>query len=136
MLIVQGLILAPLVPLSRYAALRLHGSCIGAINNWMIRAYQRCSLALSFHNKLKSLLKRKNRNSPYLTPKSGGLSANLSGGFQGLVRSTPYGVQQIHYTMLYHIGFGGGMIPPDDEAAKRLGVTRVIFVPSLHWMTC
>ncbi|CAP86716.1 hypothetical protein PCH_Pc20g13870 [Penicillium rubens Wisconsin 54-1255] len=51
-LIVQGLTLASLVPLSRYAALRLHGSCIGAINNWMIRAYQRCSLALSFHNKL------------------------------------------------------------------------------------
>ncbi|KOS48608.1 hypothetical protein ACN38_g330 [Penicillium nordicum] len=47
-LIVQGLTLAHLVPLSRYAALRLHGRCIRAINNWMIRAYQNCWFSLSF----------------------------------------------------------------------------------------
>ncbi|KGO73217.1 hypothetical protein PITC_003050 [Penicillium italicum] len=36
------LTLAHLDPLSRYAALGLHDRCIRAINNWMIRAYQRC----------------------------------------------------------------------------------------------
>lgn len=45
--------------------------------------------------KFGSRFKNQKKRNSYLTPKSGGLSANLSGGFQGFVRRTEYS----QYTM-------------------------------------
>ena len=80
--------------------------------------------------KLGNLFKKKQQkweNSSYLTPKSGGLSANLSGGFQGFVRST----------IDIRCRVGG-----DDSSGwwRRRGIwgwsESFSFLIFLYWMTC